>query len=378
MSFLPLIEIDAFIEQIHSSNKLIDVRAPIEFASAKFPFCENLPILTDSEREQVGTTYRHSGPDSAKELGHKLVAAEIKQARVQSWLTHIEDYSNCAIFCARGGLRSEITQQWLADAGVVVPRIRGGYKAMRNFLLEQLELHCSSLSAILVSGNTGSGKTRLLHQVQTPSLPPIDLEHIANHRGSAFGSIGLQPAQATFENDLSFQLLKLATSHPSAILIESESRSIGKNWLPAVFTELMNVSPCVELKVAIQTRVMNIIDEYIVEPLSSYSGELRDKQIEQLQQNLGNSVRRIEKRLGGNRTQEIISLLDEAMSQYTRDNSPTVHSNWVHCLLEWYYDPLYNWHFEKQTSTKVLYSGDYDEVIGYLQGTVAKRNSRPA
>jgi len=118
---------------------LLDVRAPVEFAQGAFPGVTNIPLMNDEERHRVGLQYKQKGQDSAIELGHELVSGEIKQSRVAQWVEFARANPQGYLYCFRGGLRSRISQQWLAEAGIQYPRIIGGYKAMRSFLLESLE-----------------------------------------------------------------------------------------------------------------------------------------------------------------------------------------------------------------------------------------------
>ena len=168
---------------------MIDVRAPVEFAQTALPAAQNLPILSDDEREQVGICYKNEGQAAATALGHQLVSGETKARRIQGWVAFIENHPDALLFCARGGMRSKLATQWLNDAGYSVTRVEGGYKQIRQLLVEEYPVNPARL--LILAGSTGVGKTEVL--VQDPVH--IDLEGLANHRGSAFGTrVTVQPA----------------------------------------------------------------------------------------------------------------------------------------------------------------------------------------
>ncbi|HBM45267.1 MAG TPA: tRNA 2-selenouridine(34) synthase MnmH, partial [Halomonas sp.] len=119
----------ASLKVIASNTPLIDVRAPVEFAQGSLPGAVNLPLMVDEERHQVGIAYKQQGQQAAIALGERLVSGEIKQARVAAWQAYLAQHPDASIYCFRGGLRSQIAQQWLVDAGLHRPRIEGGWKA---------------------------------------------------------------------------------------------------------------------------------------------------------------------------------------------------------------------------------------------------------
>ena len=178
----PIIESQQFDQLLIDSVPSIDVRAPIEFVKGAVPDSCNLPLLNDTEREKVGTCYKQQGREQAIELGHTLVNGETKAARLERWQQFLARHNNAYLYCYRGGLRSRITAQWLADHGVTVPVIEGGYQALRLHLLNEFNA-VSADKLLVVSGKTGCGKTPLIK----PFNNAIDLEGIANHRGSSFG-----------------------------------------------------------------------------------------------------------------------------------------------------------------------------------------------
>ena len=150
---------------------LIDVRAPVEFADGAFPSAVNLPIMNDEERHQVGICYKEQGQAAAIARGHKLVCGPIKEARIAAWKSFVEKNPNALIYCFRGGMRSQLAQEWAEQAVErEIPRLEGGYKAFRNYLLDELEQENYPYTALRLGGYTGSGKTILLKKIETVLL----------------------------------------------------------------------------------------------------------------------------------------------------------------------------------------------------------------
>lgn len=189
-----------------NDRPLMDVRAPVEFLKGAFPQALNRPLMNDIERQKVGTCYKQQGQDAAIALGHQLVGGTVKAERIAAWAEFARANPDGYLYCFRGGLRSQITQQWLAaEAGIAYPRVLGGYKALRGFLIDTIEAAVAECDFVLVGGLTGTGKTEVLAQLDNA----LDLEGHANHRGSSFGKHATpQPAQIDFENALAIDLLK--------------------------------------------------------------------------------------------------------------------------------------------------------------------------
>ena len=204
-------ELDDFASFLRDDTPLIDTRSPVEFAKGSLPTAINLPLMMNDEREAVGTCYKEHGQDAALRLGHELVSEDRKSQRVMAWQTFALEHPEGALFCFRGGMRSESAQSWLQDAGVDYPRIKGGYKAMRRWLTDSTDQLVEKTPLLLLGGPTGAAKTRILNEGNRGAPIPgsVDLEGLANHRGSAFGRrVTEQPTQIAFELAFGVQLLK--------------------------------------------------------------------------------------------------------------------------------------------------------------------------
>lgn len=174
--------IPASLRLISEARPLIDVRAPVEFAQGALPGAVNLPLMVDEERRQVGIAYKQQGLSVAIALGEQLVSGDIKQSRIAAWQAYLTERPDAVIYCFRGGLRSQIAQQWLNAAGIVRPRIAGGWKAMRQALCQRVDA-AAEQPMLVVARLTGCAKTTLINRLDNG----VDLEAYANHKGSAFG-----------------------------------------------------------------------------------------------------------------------------------------------------------------------------------------------
>ncbi len=338
-----------------NDTPLLDVRAPVEYAHGAFPNATNLPLLDDEERRRVGTQFRLHGQKAAVQLGNKLISGAHKAQRLNHWEKYARVYPGALLYCARGGLRSRIVQQWLKDTGVDIPRVRGGYKKLRRFLFNRLQ---RPPELLLLGGQTGVGKTELLLSCRHR----VDLEGLANHRGSAFGHYPTrQPAQINFENRLAIDLLKVEQTSRLPVLVEDEGRFIGRVNIPPEFLQAMKNAALVVLTAPLEERVQRIYQEYVVERKRLYQtihpldGHARFQRV--MLDSLGN----IHKRLGGDRHRHLHQLMQRAM----RHNDAAVHRIWIADLLQWYYDPMYRFQLEKKAD-RVYFTGDRDEVREYL------------
>ncbi|HEY9279965.1 MAG TPA: tRNA 2-selenouridine(34) synthase MnmH [Eoetvoesiella sp.] len=355
-----------------STVPLMDVRAPVEFYKGAFPHASNLPLMNDHERQRVGTCYKQHGQKAAIELGHQLVSGKTKSDRIAQWAAFARANPAGYLYCFRGGLRSQIAQQWLSSvAGIDYPRVRGGYKALRNFLVETTEAAVAECGFVLVGGLTGSGKTELLTQLQNA----IDLEGHANHRGSSFGKHATsQPGQIDFENALAIDLLKKRALGMQQFVLEDESRLIGSCSLPQPLHQGMQNYPLVWLEDSFARRVERILRDYVVDLCAEFvatQGEEPgfDAFAKRLTQSLGNLL----KRLGGERYQRLAAAMDRALAEQQRSGSVELHRDWIEGLLSEYYDPIYISQRDSKAA-RIEFRGDHQAIIEYLRHRVCKRS----
>ena len=363
-----------------TDTPMFDTRAPIEFKKGSFPHVKSLPLMTDVERAKVGTSYKRDGQEAAIKLGHRLVSGATKDERMALWLDFAKQNPNGYLYCFRGGLRSHTTQAWLAEAGCGYPLVKGGYKAMRRFLIDRLDSICDySIDSerkekiYIVAGQTGAAKTDLLLKFDNA----IDLEGLANHRGSAFGKRAAgQPSQIDFENALSVQFLRQHHKSPNTpILLEDESHLIGRCALPEKLRSAMHKSPIVVVEADLETRVEHSFINYILQKLAEWeafcteeASTEKPRAFELFAQELRKSMFNIRKRLGGVRHQELTTMLDSALAAHEAgDNS--LHREWIRVLLREYYDPQYDYLLEKRKD-RIVFRGSAVEVEAYLQALV--------
>jgi tRNA 2-selenouridine synthase len=268
---------------------LIDVRSPAEYERAHIPGAISFPIFTNDERAQVGTTYKQNGKDKAVELGLEIVGAQlakwVKQAK------KIAKNGVILVHCWRGGMRSG-SMAWLFEtAGLDVKILNGGYKAYRKIVLAELE---KEISLQVLGGKTGSGKTEILIEMKKRGLQVIDLEGLANHRGSAFGHLGLaeQPSSEHFENLLYHELRQM--DYNKTIWVEDESRHIGKVFMSESFYLQLRKSPCLFLDIEAKYRLPHLVKVYAQYPKSD----------------LLRALEKIKKRLGGQHFQKAVDSLE--------------------------------------------------------------------
>ncbi|MFV8819167.1 tRNA 2-selenouridine(34) synthase MnmH [Haliea sp. E17] len=342
---------------------LMDTRAPVEFARGSMPGAINLPLMSDEERAAVGTCYKERGQAAAIELGHKLVRNEVKYQRVRGWLEFARANPGGYLYCFRGGLRSQICQQWMHDAGCEFPRVLGGYKAMRHFLLETLEEQCGWRQLVVVAGHTGAAKTELLQQLPNS----IDLEGLAHHRGSAFGKRpGGQPTQIDFENSIAVGLLKQAHRASSGLtVVEDESHLIGRLALPEALRRAMDTAPVVRVESSLEQRVEHTYENYILDALRERQAEYGEHDgFAAFANHLRESLYNIRRRLGGARYAELSTVMESAIEAHGRGNAEA-HLGWIETLLQHYYDPMYEYQISSKKA-RVIFSGPPRDVREYL------------
>ena len=343
---------------------LMDVRAPVEFAKGAFGHSSNLPLMNDAEREAVGTAYKQHGQQAAIELGHRLVSGDTKQARIEGWAQFARSQPEGYLYCFRGGLRSQITQQWLKDiAGIPYPRVLGGYKAMRTFLIDTIESAVLECELVVVGGLTGSGKTQVLAGLSNS----LDLEGHANHRGSSFGKrVSGQPGQIDFENALAVDILKKRHRGADHLVLEDEGRTIGSRAVPLSLFRQMQSAPLVWLQDSLESRVERILKDYVIDLCADFvavhgAQEGFNAFAERLRQSLASNL----KRLGGERYQRLAMSMDGALQTQQTNGQVDAHRQWIEALLSEYYDPMYAYQRDSK-SERIEFAGYQAEVTDYL------------
>lgn len=365
MSTTDLEQVDDLRDLFLRDVPLLDVRAPVEFAEGAFPTATNLPLIDDEERHRIGITYKTEGQDRAIELGERLVSGALKAQRIAAWRDFVDHHPDAVLYCFRGGMRSKISQRWLLEeAGVRCPRVRGGYKAMRRFLIEQLEINSTTCRPIVIGGRTGVGKTRLLAAVASK----IDLEALANHRGSAFGHHPVpQPTQIDFENALSIRLLQQVANGNRPFLVEDESRNIGSRHLPATFYQHLQNAPLVLLEASDDERIAITLQEYVHDALAEFTALWGAEQgFERWADYLRTSMNRIRRRLGGDRHAHVTRLLNDALDRHAVHGDTEVHRGWIAFLLTEYYDGMYEYQLDMKVD-RTVFRGERDAVLDYLR-----------
>ncbi len=344
---------------------LIDVRAPVEFTQGAFPLAKNLPLMNDEERHRVGIRYKEAGQEQAIELGQELISGNIRESRITDWAAFTRKHPTGALYCFRGGLRSKISQQWIYEnTGVMYPRVEGGYKALRHFLINELENAAKQIQPVILGGRTGTGKTVLLNQIQQQ----IDLEAIFHHRGSSFGKhVTPQPSQIDIENKLAIAFLKHRNINNNKLVLEDEAPNIGSRQIPRDLFTSMKQSPLILLEANIDDRIKIIFNEYITESLQEYVSLLNeDEGFNRWAENLADSIDRIQRRLGGQRYKELKNIFDDAIQQQRNSGDSENHKQWIRTLLEDYYDPMYDYQLSKKTE-RVIFRGEKEDVLAYLK-----------
>lgn len=351
-----------------AATPLLDTRAPVEFTAGAFPGAQNLPLMSDEERAAVGTCYKQQGQHAAMALGHELVAGDLREQRIESWKLFTRRHPEGYLYCFRGGLRSQLVQQWLAEAGVDYPRITGGYKAMRRFLIDTLDTLAQRVEIILVCGATGTGKTRLISKLPRA----IDLEGLAKHRGSAFGGmIEEQPSQIDFENAIAIALLKLSQSD-GPVILEDEGHLIGRLALPASLSKRMSEAPRLVLEYALEDRVQVVFEDYILDLGQRYQRVYGAAGLSAHRERLLGDLGRTRKRLGGERYQQIAGLMQAAFDAQQSTGSTDGHRHWIRPMLADYYDPMYAYQLSKREGLK-LCTGDRETLEAFLNKRIDER-----
>jgi len=281
-----------FTPALLGSHCIVDVRTPLEFSEDHLPGAINVPILTDEERVEVGTIHKQLGPQPARQRGLELTCSRFG-GMVAEIAAHAAGRP-ILVYCWRGGLRSLSMAILLEMSGYPVLQLRGGYKAFRGQVISCFENFTPPAPLIVIHGMTGTGKTTFINGLDHQNWTPIDLEGLACHRGSAFGSVGLDQSlsQKRFETLLWDEFRKAPADRP--IVLEGESPRIGRISLPGNLYQVMAESCKVWCSASLETRVQRLAGEYAREEYRAPMAE---------------ALERIRKKLGGQRYAELAGLL---------------------------------------------------------------------
>lgn len=236
---------------------LIDVRSPSEYKNFSIPGSINIPFFNDEERAEIGTLYKQTSVEAAKVRGLEIISAKLPEF-VQQFK---EISGHKTVYCWRGGMRSRTTATLLSLMDVHVSRLEGGIREYRKWVLTQLEQTEAPFKAYVLNGLTGTGKTRILKTLEKQGYPVIDLEGLANHKGSIFGHIGVEPHNQKVFDSLFVQQFRELEKAPF-VLFEAESARIGKVVIPQWVTELKAQSVQFIIEMPIEERIKEIIEDY--------------------------------------------------------------------------------------------------------------------
>lgn len=331
-----ILPVTEFIE-LRKALPVADVRSEGEFETGHIPTAINIPLLNNAERVQVGTDYKQKGQAEAIRTGFRLVGPRLID--IVDRAKQVADAKELIVHCWRGGMRSANFCQFVNMAGVKTHQLKGGYKSYRQLALQSFK---TPFKLVVLAGSTGSGKTEILNALAEAGEQVIDLEYLANHRGSVFGGL-MQPPQPSTEQFQNNLFEKILTLDPNKrIWIEDESIAVGKIFLPADFWKTMGVSPVVELQVDKTVRINRLVKEY---------GKANKEQFLE-------AMEGITKRLGGQH-------FKAAKEKLFENDMPAVME-----LLLTYYDKAYRNGLDKKTNrTKASFSwngSEKNELINKL------------
>jgi tRNA 2-selenouridine synthase len=308
--------------RLAESLPVADVRSPSEFVAGHIPGAVNIPLFNDEERAIVGTKYKKEGRRQAILKGIELTGPAMHLKLSEG--IGIAKENRILVHCWRGGMRSE-AMAWLFSLGDLETNVlEGGYKSYRHHVLSAL---AEKRRVIVLGGMTGSSKTHILRHIRDLKHQVIDLEGIANHKGSAFGALGQipQPSSEHFSNLLFDQWRNTSIDEP--VWLEDESRNIGTVFMPDLFFDHIQSSPAIILKMSVKERLPRLIEEYSLYP----------------KEQLCDSVNRIGKRLGGDNTREALEAIEK--NDFAKAIEITLR----------YYDKAYMYSISKKHSSQIIY-----------------------
>lgn len=328
--------------ELRKNRILVDVRSEGEYHYAHIPGAVNIPLLNNDARKEVGTIYKEQGHEAAVQKGFELAAPGF--AALYEAFARLASQSELVFYCWRGGLRSQISATLFEWGKGRSNLLKGGYKAYRKAALGEFT---KKLNLAVLSGFTGTGKTEILHLLASEGEQVIDIEGLANHKGSALGALGMpgQVSQEMFENLLADQWMLQNTSGP--VYIENESRKIGANVLPEAVWEQLQNGRNFEITVPRPVRLQRILKEYgHFDPVD-----------------LAHCTRKIQKRLGGLNLKNALDALQNADTE-----------TWAGILMD-YYDRTYLHSRKDKTDTPQIVEWNWNQSqqsVQALQQVVAK------
>ncbi|MFT5717427.1 MAG: tRNA 2-selenouridine synthase [Oleiphilaceae bacterium] len=358
-----------------NDTPLMDVRAPIEAVKGSFPSSINHPLLDNEQRHEIGIRYKQQGEQAAIQLGLALATPEIRSQRYKQWISFCEQNPEGYLFCFRGGLRSRTTQQWLKEQGYHYPLVTGGYKAMRRFLIDELDNNIKALNVVSITGPTGSGKTRVLQKIRHH----VDFEGLAQHRGSAFGRNpqDTQPSNIDWENAVSVSFLKHRHNFLNApLFVEDEGKLIGRVSMQKNLEIMCKSNPLVLLEESMEQRISMTKEDYIDNLWPAYQKAYTVDTEHHFTEYVLGSLSRIKKRLGGSRYKEMNSCFTSALTHFFSTGDSNQFSDGIHILLRDYYDPMYAYQ-RSEREGKIIFKGNQKEVIEWANNTknITKKNT---
>lgn len=305
-----------FTPYLIDSHCLIDVRTPLEFEEDHIPGAYNVPLLSNAERAEIGTIYKQIGPVEARKRGLELTCSRFYN--IVDNIISLSAGKPIVIYCWRGGMRSLSVATLVKACGIPAWQLAGGYKAFRTHVINYFEMCKFSVPFIVMHGMTGTGKTAFINGLDPLQWATVDLEGVACHRGSAFGALGLAQSftQKYFETTLWDAFRQLPAHRP--VVLEGESKRIGKYSLPGRLYEKMAESCKIWCHASIETRIERLTAEYA-------RPEYREEMLE--------SLERISKKLGDVKYTELKGMIEGWNVEGIARN-----------LIEGYYDKMYYKH----------------------------------
>ncbi|MDA0986094.1 MAG: tRNA 2-selenouridine(34) synthase MnmH [Bacteroidetes bacterium] len=328
---------------------IVDTRSPLEFKKGNIPGSINIPIFTDKEREVVGTLYKKKGKEQATLTGIRFVSEKIDSLTTEL-INAAKTNNKICIYCWRGGMRSKSIEWLAAKLNIQTVRLEKGYKSYRNFVINYFN---KKFDLIIIGGYTGTGKTELLQKLKKIGKQIIDIEKIANHRGSAFGGVGTKifPTQEQFENELVFEFCKL--DETKQIFIEDESKLTGRLVIPENLWKQIRSAKLFFVDLPKEVRLQKLV--------KGYGGFSKNE--------LSNSFLKLKKKLGSEKTLSALQFIENDNYYEAADVALK------------YYDKLYNKGLQfrdQRFVTKLIFSDlkvTEDEIIKSIKIHVKETES---